>query len=360
MRRWVVVCGMLSGMLGGCDDAGPEPQPMVDDATMSDALVIDASPTSDAAIVDMAADMADMPPADMAIDATRLDLGPDMAVSDMDGLDIGGLDMTAPDMTAPDMAVDMAQPDMAIGDRCARWMDVADNALVAAVHGEQVATYVPVVPELDRGGNLNRYTTARHFMFTQVERVIGGDGVEGVYTGRFVAIGPDEEPDNDNMNAEHVWPRSRMEPNEDSALYEHQQSDVHHLYPSDSTANSTRGSNRFGIVVSDRNLDFLPSLSGRDAQGDRVFEPRDDRKGDIARAIMYFSVRWGRAIEPTEEGVLRAWVVADPVDDRERQRNTLVEAVQGNRNPFVDCPALVPRIADFADFMPADRNLPLP
>ncbi|MGK0359833.1 MAG: deoxyribonuclease-1, partial [Bradymonadia bacterium] len=321
------------------------------DAQVMDAGPTDASPRSDAAISDMASlDMAadgalndmttDMAAADMAVDGAPADVGPDLAS-----------DMGAPDMQAPDMA----QPD-----RCARWIDVADDALVAAVHAELIATYAPVEPELDRGGNLNRYTTARHFMFTQVERVQGGDGVEGVYTGRFVAIGPDEEPDNDDMNAEHVWPRSRMAPDEGTALYEHQQSDVHHLHPSDSTANSTRGSSPFGVVVSDRNLDFLPSIAGRDAQGDRVFEPRDARKGDIARAIMYFSIRWGRAIEATEEGILRGWVVADPVDDRERRRNTLVEAVQGNRNPLVDCPALVPRIADFAEFMPADRNLPLP
>lgn len=350
------MCGLMCGLMCACDDAGPDPQQMIDAAMLGDAAVdaqvmdadaIDASPRSDAAIPDMALlDMAlDGAPDGLSTDMTAVDMAIDGALAD------GGPDLGAPDMDAPDMA----QPD-----RCARWMDVADDALVAAVHADLIATYAPVVPELDRGGNLNRYTTARHFMFTQVERVQGGDGVEGVYTGRFVAIGPDEEPDNDDMNAEHVWPRSRMAAEEGTALYEHQQSDVHHLHPSDSTANSTRGSNRFGVVVSDRNLDFLPSISGRDAQGDRVFEPRDARKGDIARAIMYFSIRWGRAIEATEEGILRGWVVADPVDDRERRRNTLVEAVQGNRNPFVDCPALVPRVADFAEFMPADRNLPLP
>lgn len=362
MRRWVWMVGagrlpvglLLLATLVACDDAGPEPQQMRADAAAHDAAidarVIDAA-VIDAALTDAGADlMHDAAPADMAApDATPVDRGLDAAA-----------DMAAPDMHADMAAPDMAAPDMAAPDRCARWAEVADDALVAAIHAEQVATYAPIVPEVDRGGNLNRYTTARHFMFTQVERVLRGDGVEGVYTGRFVATGPDEEPDNDDINAEHVWPRARMDPNEDGALYEHQQSDVHILYPSDSDANSTRGSNRYGVVTADRNLDFLPSVSGLNAQGDRVFEPRDARKGDIARAVLYFSIRWGRGIEATEQGVLRQWVVSDPVDDRERQRNTLVEAVQGNRNPFVDCPALVPRVADFGDFMPADRDLPLP
>lgn len=355
MRRWMRV-GWICGAIWACDDAGPDPQQMIEDADVGDlsvdlggmdAAIVDAR--VDATVVDMAIDAAPLDmgdaaapdmAADMLIDASPLDLGPDLAI-----------DMAPPDMSPPDMA----EPD-----RCARWAAVADAQLVAAVHAELVETYAPVAPEVDLGGNLNRYTTARHFMFTQVERALAGDGVEGVYTGRFVAIGPDEEPDNDDMNAEHVWPRARMDPDDESALYEHQQSDVHILYPADSNANSTRGSNRFGVVTSDRNLDFLPSVAGRNAQGDPVFEPRDARKGDIARAVLYFSIRWGRAIEATEEGVMRAWVVADPVDDRERSRNTLVEAVQGNRNPFVDCPALVPRIANFGDFMPADRDLPLP
>ncbi|MCB9548261.1 MAG: endonuclease [Myxococcales bacterium] len=238
-----------------------------------------------------------------------------------------------------------------------------DADLLAALHADVQGHYRPIEPTLDRGGNLNRYTTARHFMFTQVERVPGpaGDlGAECVYTGRFVALGPDAEPGNADVNAEHVWPRSRMDPDENSARYEHQQSDIHHLYPSDAGANSTRGSDPFGEVVSDRDLNHLPAVAGLDAEGVRVFQPRAERQGDIARAVLYFSVRWGTELRPTEEAVARRWAAADPVDDRERLRNDRIEAVQGNRNPFVDCPELVPRIADFVAFPILDADLPLP
>lgn len=356
MRRWWWILALL-----GCDDAA-DPGPV-------DAAILDATPDlarpemgTDAAPVDRGPDGA---PMDQAVDRGTIDQGTiDQGTLDQGlGADMHTADMLADlapiDMQPPDMPLDM-QPDMAAPDRCAPWADVADAQLVAAVHRSLSERYRPVAPERDRGGNLNRYTTARYAMFTQVERPLRGDGLECVYTGRFVATRPDEEPDHGNLNAEHVWPRSRMEPDRDSALYEHQQSDIHHLYPSDSDANSTRGSSRFGEVISNRNLDFLPAVEGLNAQGDRVFEPRDARKGDIARAVFYFSIRWGRAIGPTEEAILRAWAVADPVDERERLRNDHVEAVQGNRNPFTDCPALLPRIADFADFQVIDHGLPLP
>lgn len=354
MRRWWWVLALWA-----CDDGGdPAAQQQPVDAEVADEGPPGDMRMGDMAAVDMAAtDMAasDMAPPDMLpSDGGRLDQAVDMEADMVVG------DMGQIDMTPPDMIIDMAPVDMAPPDRCDRWAGVADGALVQAVHADLVATYRPVQPEMDRGGNLNRYTTARHAMFVEVERPIRGEGVECVYTGRFVATGPDEEPDHDNINAEHVWPRSRMHEDEDGPLYEHQQSDVHHLYPSDSGANSTRGSSRFGVVVGDRNLDFLPAVEGLDRNGDRVFEPRDERKGDIARAVLYFSIRWGRGIGPNEEAVLRGWAMSDPPDDRERQRNALVEQVQGNRNPFIDCPGLVPRIADFTDFVPGDRNLPLP
>lgn len=352
MRRWWWVLAVWA-----CDDGGDP----VAQETPVDAAIVDGAidMAQDARVPDQA--IGDMAAADMAPDAAPADMQPTDMRTDGSVADGAPLDMTPADMLPPDMTVpDMAPPDMGGPDRCARWAGVADDALVQAVHAELVATYRPVQPEPDRGGNLNRYTTARHAMFVDVERPLRGDGVECVYTGRFVATGPDAEPDHGNVNAEHVWPRSRMHEDEDGPLYEHQQSDVHHLYPSDSDANSTRGSARYGEVVGDRNLDFLPAVEGLDRNGDRVFEPRDERKGDIARAVLYFSIRWGRGVGPSEEEALRAWVVSDPVDDRERQRNDLVEQVQGNRNPFVDCPELVPRIADFADFVPGDRNLPLP
>ena len=384
MRIWLLAAALLlacddgdSGsnreVDGAADRGGPSdatrdgaPRDMTpQDMAASDAGLRDMGPTDGTAAPDMA--RPDMAGPDMAsLDMARPDMArPDMASPDMARLDMASPDMA--DMASPDMAdmasPDMAGTDMAVADRCVVWRAIPDAELLAALHANVQGHYRPIEPERDRGGNLNRYTTARHFMFTQVERVsdLAGDlGAECVYTGRFVALGPDAEPANADINAEHVWPRARMNPDQDGAPYAHQQSDLHNLYPTDAGANSTRGSDAFGEVVADRDLNHLPAVAGLDAQGTRVFQPRAERQGDIARAVLYNSVRCGYALRDAEEEVLRRWVVQDPVDAREHLRNDRIEAIQGNRNPFADCPELVERITDFVVFPPQDVGLALP
>jgi len=241
--------------------------------------------------------------------------------------------------------------------RCAQWDDVPDAALLAALHTTLHATYAPIDALPDLGGNPNRYTTARNQMFVQAEYALaeGAPGFECVYTGEFFAAPSPVEPDDNLLNCEHVWPRSRMAP-EGTLLYSHEQSDMHHLYPALPGANSTRGSLPYGEVVAVRHDEWAPSLEGTDAEGRVVFEPRDVRKGDLARAVLYFAVRWGGELGDDEEATLRAWHDADPPSAREAARNDLVEGLQGNRNPFTDCPDLVTRVPDFAPFEPLDTE----
>ena len=290
--------------------------------------------------------------------------GLDAAPPPVGGALPGDAAVSPPDIAPlPDAAAlppDASPPPMA---NCGDLDDLAGFPLVQALHRQMVEDYRPIEPEPDFGGTLNRYTTARFLMFQQVERGLtdaGDAAVECVYTGRTTEIAPDEEPDTRNINCEHTWPRSRMDDDRDAALYHHQQSDIHHLYPTDAEANSHRGSLRFGEPTSSRNLDYTPAVSGLNNEGDPVFMPREERRGDVARVVLYYSIRWGAAIPEPEESVLRAWSSADPPDARERTRNDRIAAVQGNRNPFIDCPQLVDAVDDFGDFPIHDRDLALP
>lgn len=367
----------LSGALFGCDDDDPALTGdfAADTGTAADGDTLpgdggtDAEPPRDGTFPDQALD-------DLGVEA---DEGPDAFVTD------GSFDADAPRLDAAldggeiradaeadaetdatvDAEVDLGpEPDAGPQDRCAAFDGLQNAELVAALHTELHDTYRPLEVDNDLGGNPNRYTTARAIMFTRVEYITredGSSGVECAYTGRFFVEPPGVEPADEDVNCEHTWPRSRMSAR-DTRRYSHQQSDLHHLQPTLPGANSMRGNFPFGEPVSDRNLNYVPAVLGRDSEGRQVFSPRAERRGDVARMIFYFNVRWGIDLPDFEEAVLKDWAAIDPVEPRERDRNDRVEQIQGNRNPFVDCPQLVSRIADFAAFqsIDTDANLPAP
>lgn len=168
-------------------------------------------------------------------------------------------------------------------------------------------------------------------------------GIECIYTGAVTAPDGTRMPGGD-FNTEHSWPKS------DGARRFPRKGDLHHLFPTRIEANSQRASYEFGdTVCADRACPWAQGGSelGTDDAGRTVFEVRPSYRGDVARAHFYFAVRYRLRISAAEEEVLRRWHEQDPPDRRERERNDDIEAVQGNRNPFVDDPHLVGRIDDF-------------
>ena len=240
------------------------------------------------------------------------------------------------------------------------WLALDTNLLPQTIYDHLADTYQELIPMEDLGGNLNRYTTARAIMFSQIERRSGPNGALGVYTiytQFFTPLEPNTEPDHGEVNCEHTWPRSRLIDDETSAQYEHQQSDLHHLLPARSVVNSLRGSQHFGEPVYGIDRQYTPALSGQDADGHSVFLPIEERRGDVARVIFYMSLRWGLDIPDYEEENLRAWHLADPVDAWEIERNQRIQDLQGNRNPFIDCPDLVELIVDFTSHNYAEQEV---
>ena len=77
------------------------------------------------------------------------------------------------------------------------------------------------------------------------------------------------------------------------------------------------------------------------------FEPMDVHKGNVARSILYFSIRYKMPIDNLQETFLKFWNLLDPVDAAEKARHEGIAKVQGNRNPFIDRPELALEIADF-------------
>ncbi|AHI06429.1 putative secreted nuclease [Bdellovibrio bacteriovorus W] len=158
--------------------------------------------------------------------------------------------------------------------------------------------------------------------------------------------GPKNIPDGEILNTEHTWPQSRFSRRFDKNM---QKSDLHHLYPTDSDMNSVRGNNPFGEVAKDsRVLECPASRTGKSTSGsEEVFEPPKNHKGNVARALFYFSVRYEMPLGKNQEAFLRKWHKEDPVNEEEIRRNDFIQSVQGNRNPFIDHPELVDRIDKF-------------
>lgn len=164
------------------------------------------------------------------------------------------------------------------------------------------------------------------------------------YCQRGFPIHAGEMPSPNELNIEHTWPQSRF----NSRYASQSKSDLHHLFPTDSMANGLRGHMEFGTVVKSTKSMPCPGIKvGYNAHNEIVFEGPVAHRGDMARAIFYFAVRYEMHLSADEEATLRAWHAEDPVSEQEMERNDKIEQIQGNRNPFIDHPEYVDQIARF-------------
>lgn len=145
-------------------------------------------------------------------------------------------------------------------------------------------------------------------------------------------------------NREHVYSKSLASPNLGTTGAG---ADAHNLRPADAQRNSSRSNRKFAAGSG------TPSYIT--AQGH--WYPGDEWKGDVARMMMYMYLRYGNQTLPTGVAVgptvatdvnmvqlLLQWNAEDPVSDLEKQRNPVLEQLQGNRNPFIDNPAFATQI----------------
>jgi endonuclease I len=171
-----------------------------------------------------------------------------------------------------------------------------------------------------------------------------------------------------NWNREHVWPQS-YGAGTGSAF-----SDAHHLYPVHPFVNSERSNFIFDEVAFGQSVPNAPGSLYDEAR--KMFEPRDEDKGRVARAMLYMDLRYESG-DP--EGNLRLsdftssqyrrmgrlstllqWHRQFPPDERENRRNHIIHngffannrlIRQGNRNPFVDFPELADALHTYDEFL---------
>jgi endonuclease I len=154
----------------------------------------------------------------------------------------------------------------------------------------------------------------------------------------------------DCYNREHSFPNSWFG-GEKYPMY----SDLFHLYPTDGFVNNKRGNYPFGMTNTPSWTATNGSKLGPSSYTGYtgiVFEPVNGYKGDFARSYFYMATRYygedggwpgsdmvtGSQLKPWALNMLMEWDIADPVSQKERDRNEAVYIIQGNRNPFIDNP----------------------
>ncbi|MEL6865106.1 MAG: endonuclease [Bacteroidota bacterium] len=239
--------------------------------------------------------------------------------------------------------------------------------LVAGLAQNGKAQYhLPLFPELEgealtdelaanyRPFNVLDYSRARDTLF----RVVYGlnDSLSCVYSGHRLYMNPNIDPtdavflsgQDNGINTEHTWPQSL------GAGSGFARSDMHHLFPTRVRVNGDRGSLPFGesndsetekwyyktqslSSIPSQNIDLYSELAT-----DR-FEPREDHKGNVARALFYFYTIYRAQANQNffqqQRETLCQWHLDDPVDELEWQRTFRIAQYQdGKPNPFVlDC-----------------------
>lgn len=194
------------------------------------------------------------------------------------------------------------------------------------------------------------YDRARKIMFGELDMLKDENGtyVLDVYCGKkFYFSNVDSVSGmHSQVNIEHTWPQSRFNSGFSRDM---QKSDMHHLFLADSQANATRGNSPFGFIKAsdDRSGEGCRVSRSGFMDSSEVYTPPVPHRGNVARALFYFSMHYNLPISQSEEKTLREWHKADPVDANEVKRHEGVAKYEKVRNPFVDYPELVERVSDF-------------
>ena len=166
-----------------------------------------------------------------------------------------------------------------------------------------------------------------------------------------------------DTNREHVWPKDGGDafPAESGPG-----SDAHHLRPTETQLNSTRGSKNFdevaqtsaNVVKENGSSGYGNSAYGADAlcySSGSFFYPAKGYRGATARILFYMQTRWGDHNLEFVDGAgssktigkistLLKWHLEEPPTEEEIRRNEAVFGLQGNRNPFIDHPEYAAQI----------------
>lgn len=115
--------------------------------------------------------------------------------------------------------------------------------------------------------------------------------------------------------------------------FEKMESDLHNLVPAIGEINGDRSNFSFSNIAGEERIygkcDFEIDFKNK------IVEPRDAVRGDIARIYFYMSEKYNVPLPKNLHQMLDSWSSLDPVDAFELERDGKIALIQGNNNPFV-------------------------
>jgi hypothetical protein len=198
-----------------------------------------------------------------------------------------------------------------------------------------------------QGYNGFSYDAARGIMYGSLDNK--NDTVTCVYTLRKAKFNTTGGASSNNFNCEHTFPQGFFSQNLPM------RSDMHHLFSTDEAANNSRGNLPFGIATPPL---VQPTINAPSKNGGGKYEPQDGHKGNCARAMMYFVLRYqdySNFFNPQEQ-ILRTWHQTFLPKPADTLRNAIIFAQQNNRNPFVDYPQFADRINKLVSLSASDSS----
>lgn len=217
------------------------------------------------------------------------------------------------------------------------------SALLEAIQQQYTPTFVQT------------YSVARDSLFGRIDVV--EDSLRCVYTGYTLYLDPSQDPtifvfmNGAGINTEHTYPQAK------GAEQEPAKADMHHLFPTRVDVNAIRNNFPFAEIpdqltqkwyYKDQVRSSIPTsnMAAYSEYRDGAFEPPEQHKGNVARAMFYFYTIYRKEAMTADPSYFAAqmstlcdWNAQDPVDEAEWNRTWSIAHYQDNKpNPFVlDC-----------------------
>jgi len=121
--------------------------------------------------------------------------------------------------------------------------------------------------------------------------------------------------------------------NKTDPIFNLMEADLHNLTVSIGELNADRSNYRFGVLPNSKKQHGQCNSKVDFKQ--RVFEPRDDVKGKIARINFYMADRYDLRLSDQQQKLFIAWSKQYPVTPWELERDRRIARVMGHHNEFV-------------------------